>query len=219
MDHVEHTDEVYKEFVAILGKAAKEVEEYMSCPWEPQPHSSPPYFLMMLEHPGYYLGLGSPYNSTLLHCLQDPDRTNLEKRLFILAMHQLGSSEQYGGHMDTAYRDLIKRACWCYRAGTLLLPLLEGLLCSPFPDISKNYPQYPLCILDYSLGYNQAALLHGMLDELIALPTIPCGLKEMAQKIKKGKLATAQEMKYMAGYREFRKTHFTLYETIEPRKK
>ena len=31
LHRVEHTEEIYKEFIAILGKAAKEVKEYMSC--------------------------------------------------------------------------------------------------------------------------------------------------------------------------------------------
>lgn len=67
------TEETYQEFIEILGQAAKDWEAFMYCPWEPEPHSHPPYFLMMLEHPGYYLSLGNLNNLTFLRCLQDPD--------------------------------------------------------------------------------------------------------------------------------------------------
>ncbi|WP_339044619.1 hypothetical protein [Cardinium endosymbiont of Tipula unca] len=39
----------------------------------------------------------------------------------------------------------------------------------------------------------------------------------IARKVKNGTLATKEEMAYMEGYRTFRKTHFTLYETIVSR--
>jgi hypothetical protein len=64
--------------------------------------------------------------------------------------------------------------------------------------------KYPFFILDY-----KGKELQNALDEFISIPTIPCGLKEMAKKIQEGKLATPKEMAYMEGYRKFRATHFT----------
>ena len=72
--------------------------------------------------------------------------------------------------------------------------------------------KYPFFILDY-----QEPNLQRALDALLKLPTIPCGLKKVIQKAKNGTLATKEEMEYMEGYRQFRKTHFTLYETVTPK--
>ena len=171
---------------------------------------------MMVEHLDYYFQPGNPKNIMLLRCLRAPERPPLEKQLLIWSMHQL-KSWQDSYQVDTAYRELIEYACGTYRNGRLLLPLLEGLFVCPF-QISENYPQYPFFILDFKFGAKKALLFHQVLDALIALPTIPCGLKKMARKAKNGTLATKQEMAYMQGYQEFRKTHFTLYETIPPRK-
>ena len=72
--------------------------------------------------------------------------------------------------------------------------------------------KYPFFILDYKDPTVQHAL-----NELIKIPTIPCDLKQLIRKVKNGTLATKEEMAYMEGYRQFRKTHFTLYKTIRPR--
>ncbi len=62
--------------------------------------------------------------------------------------------------------------------------------------------------------------MHAFLVKILFIkwicPTVPCGLKEVARKVKHGTLATKEEMAYMEGYRTFRKTHFTLYETVPP---
>ncbi|WP_165941948.1 hypothetical protein, partial [Cardinium endosymbiont of Culicoides punctatus] len=78
-------------------------------------------------------------------------------------------------------------------------------------DLPTFY-KYPFFIIDYKDKEVQRAL-----DKFISIPTIPEGLKEIAHKVKNGTLATKEEMAYMRGYREFRKTHFTFYETIPAR--
>ncbi|MCG8340340.1 MAG: hypothetical protein MI674_03645 [Cytophagales bacterium] len=195
-------------FIETMHRADKEFKEYLRVLREvkAKPYT-PPYFLMILDHPDYYFwaGVAEWEKDDAEGALADPRLRDDEKNWVIIAMHRLGM-----------YGLLLRRVCSHYRWGRLPLHLMEEMLRSrfPTPDILSTLYKYPLFILDYKEKLVQEAL-----DELIALPTIPCGLKEMAKKIKKGKLATAQEMKYMEGYREFRKTHFTLYETIELRKR
>lgn len=192
-------------------------EEHKNYSYDKEPPYNPdyiPYFLMILDHPCYYLYQG---NSTLLQsheCLYA-----IEKYWAIFAMGQIGISytEQYVYDSSTSvynfYSDLIRSACSDYQYCTgpnMPIYLMEDVLHCRFPAPFK----YPFFILDYKDKELQNAL-----DEFIAIPTIPCGLKAMARKIKKGKLATRQEMADMEGYRKFRQTHFTLYETILPHKR
>lgn len=104
---------------------------------------------------------------------------------------------------------MIENACAWYSKGELSLEHLYQLFKCDLPTFYK----YPFFILDY-----KDQLIQKALDKFIAMPTIPCSLKEVARKVKNGTLATKEEMAYMEGYRTFRKTHFTLYETISPRR-
>jgi hypothetical protein len=171
----------------------------------------PPYLLMVLAHPapyyhGYFDDSADVKNGTRV--LRDPSFTNEEKSMAIWGISQLGvfSSEESG-----VYTNFIARACKAYQKGQITVGHLQELFqCNP--NYHKYPFQYPFFILDYKCPSIQDAL-----NELIAMPTIPCGIKEMARKVKNGTLATKEEMAYMEGYRQFRKTHFTLYETIPPR--
>ena len=198
-------------FIETIHSADKEFKEYSQAWWKvikAKPYT-PPYFLMILDHPDCYFwaGIDGTKKDDAEGALADPRLSDDEKNLVIIAMHRL-----------CTYDVLLRRACNQYRRGKLPLHLMEEMLRSQLP-IPGNIPSsilynYPLFILDYKKELVKLAL-----DEFVALPTIPCGLKEMAKKIKQGQLATVREMEYMKGYREFRKTHFTLYETIEPQKK
>ena len=166
----------------------------------------PPYFLIVLDHPSDYYPIhfgpfsGSNYNNwgvrNGIGVLQDPDISDEEKSLAIFGMSQLYSD---------CYAELILYACDWYKQGLLTVQHLYQLFVCDFPTFYK----YPFFILDYKNEYVQVAL-----DEFIGLPMIPCGLREIAKKVKEGKLATKKEMDYMEGYRTFRKTYFTLYESI-----
>ncbi|TDG95472.1 hypothetical protein CCPUN_03730 [Cardinium endosymbiont of Culicoides punctatus] len=106
--------------------------------------------------------------------------------------------------------------CEWYRKGELSTGHLYQLFYCEIPSFYEQpfttFYKYPFFILEYKNEIIQEAL-----NKFIAEPTIPEGLKEIARKIKNGTLATKEEMAYMRGYREFRKTHFTLYETIPAR--
>ncbi|WP_109997042.1 hypothetical protein [Candidatus Cardinium hertigii] len=171
-----------------------------------------PYFLMILDHPCYYLYIG---NATLLESHACP--SSVEKYWAIFAMRQIGlSSTEQDMNNNTVqvynlYSDLIRSACSAYRCcpkPTIPLYLMEDLLHARCPGYIFKYPFF---ILDYKSKELQDAL-----DEFRSIPVLPCGLKEMAKKIQAGKLATPKEMAYMEGYRKFRATHFTLYETVLP---
>ena len=122
----------------------------------------------------------------------------------IFGMSQLGVFDL---DESSDYACLIEGACEWYRKGSLTVDHLYQLFKCEFPTFYK----YPFFILDYKQKEVQNAL-----TKFIAEPTIPSGLKEMAGKVKNGTLATKEEMSYMEGYRAFRKTHFTLYQTILP---
>jgi hypothetical protein len=168
----------------------------------------PPYFLMLLEHPGYYyrscFGAFSDLNDGV-HVLRDAGYSYEEKSIAILGMSQLGI--QCEDEVED-YAFFIEQACAWYRKGQLSLEHLYQL----FKCDSQTFYKYPFFILAYKNKSIQEALA-----TFIAVPTIPEGLKAIARKTKNGTLATKEEMAYMEGYRQFRKTHFTLYETIPPR--
>ncbi|AWN81998.1 hypothetical protein [Candidatus Cardinium hertigii] len=163
-----------------------------------------PDFLMILDHPDYYYETGiEGSKDDAIGFITDASHNEEEKRLVVFAMHQLSPE---------AYAHFIRSVCGAYYWGHVSVRLMEDLLhCNR--SCSTRF-KYPFFILDYRKECVQCAL-----DEFIALPTLPCGLKEMAKKIKTGKLATPEEIVYMEGYRKFRETHFTLYETIPPRKR
>lgn len=135
--------------------------------------------------------------------LKDPNYTDPEKSLTIFGMSQLGlfdpceSSKYYAWFID--------QACQWYQQGALTDKHLSQLFVC---DIDAFY-KYPFFVLDYKDNSIQQAL-----DKVINLPTLPCGVKAIARKIKEGTLASKEEMAYMEGYRTFRKSHFTLYETV-----
>ena len=177
----------------------------------------PPYFLMVLEHPRYYYPahFGPFSGRDYYDCgamdgigmLQELDYLEEEKALAIFGMSQFGILTPY--ESKNYYAVLIENACDWYKQGALSVKNLYRLFVCDFPTFYK----YPFFILDYKDENVQRAL-----DKLIGLPMIPCGLKDLAQKVKNGTLATKQEIEDMEGYRTFRKTYFTLYETVPPRK-
>ena len=201
--------------IEIIRKARKELDEYERNWFEPQYVAySPPYFLMLIEHINDYVFLGNPDNNQILKFLANVHASNEEKRLLIFAMYRLGHypNDQLNSKQSwNAYRELLAKAYLYYRAGNFPLALLEDLLYSPLP-LGSYCPRYPFCMLQY-----ESLAIHEWLDALIALPTVPCGWKEMARKFKKGKLLTNEDMKYLRGYQRFMQTHFTLYENIPPK--
>ena len=175
-----------------------------------------PYFLMVIEHPvGYYFGYFNDSESVEngTRVLRDPSFNSAEKAMAIFGASQLGvtSSEE-----SRIYASFINSACEWYRKGQLSVGHLYQLFRCEIPGFYEHpfttFYKYPFFILDYKDKSIQAAL-----DKFIAEPTIPDGIKALARKVKNGTLATKEEMAYMEGYRQFRKTHFTLYETIPPR--
>ncbi|WP_243018655.1 MULTISPECIES: hypothetical protein [Candidatus Cardinium] len=208
-------------FYDILTDAVKEADYVING----EPGSSPfhldryPYFLMVMEHPETYYPahceLGprnqreqdkSKKYTDGIDVLRYKGYTDEEKSMAIFGMSQLGvtDSRESSGY----YAFMIDHAIEWYKLGNLSVHhLLELFICN-FPTFYK----YPFFILDYKEEAIQKAL-----NKFIAEPTIPEGIKEVARKVKNGTLATKEEMDYMQGYRTFRKTHFTLYETIVPR--
>jgi hypothetical protein len=197
----------------IVREAKKEWDDYARYWIDPQCVAySPPYFLMLIEHINSYVFLGNFDNNQVIKFLEDPHAKNEEKRLFIFAMYQLGSEPHdlpNSTQTLSAYRELLSKAHFYYRAGNLPLALLEDLLCSTLPLLSRYYPKYPFCAL-----HHNNFMIQDWLDDFIALPTIPCGWKEMARKFKEGTLLPEEDMEYLRGYQKFMQTHFTLYETI-----
>ena len=166
-----------------------------------------PDFLIILDHPCYYLFRG---NESIF--LRDDCKSTVERYWAIVAMSQIGLSQSE--QECNEYSELIKSACDAYVfspdwniSHTMPVGLMELLFCCK----PLAYFKYPFFIINYKDKEIRKAL-----NRFIALPTIPCALKDMAQKILVGKLASKEEMEYMKGYLEFRKTHFTLYETIQP---
>ena len=201
--------------IEIIREARKEFSAYESNWFQPQEVAySPPYFLMLIEHINSYVFLGNPDNNQVLKFLANPHASNEEKRLLIFAMYRLGhypSDQLNSKHAWNAYRELLTKAYLYYRAGNFPLALLEDLLYSPLP-LGSYYPRYPFCMLQYN-----SLAIHEWLDAFIALPTVPCGWKEMARKFKKGTLITKNEMMYLKDYQKFMQAHFTLYENIPPK--
>jgi hypothetical protein len=221
----------------VIRQANKELDEYFQSWWEPKKlPSSSMNFLMLLEHANCYLQLGNPNNSNLLSILGDSNYSDEEKRLFIFAMQRLGcyqdNSDDPKHTLGTrkgimydndynynnknpkqamgAYRDILWKAYYCYGIGKFSLPLLEYLLHYPI-SFGEYYIHYPFYVMHY-----KSILLQEILDDFIASPVIPCGWKDMAQKLKKGTLLSKEKMKYLEGYKDFLENHFTLYETIPP---
>jgi len=172
--------------------------------YDPMPlHTSvPAYFLMILEHASLYypsqFGI-CPGSNNGIDLLYNPTYSHEEKSIAILSMSQLESHH---------YAFMIENSLEWYKTGSITVQHLSQLFTCNFPTFYK----YPFFILDYKDKSIQASL-----DKFIAEPTIPEGLKDLARKAKNGTLATKSEMAYMEGYRQFRKTHFTLYETVPPR--
>ncbi len=185
-------------FSKTICDAYKDFVKYMKTWWEGclEPYK-PPYFLMIRDHPGDYYMMGVE-SKDIVRFLKDPTHTSMEKRLAIFAMQEL---------WETAYSQLIESACGLYYLDHVSVHLMEDLLHYSFP----NFCKYPFYILDYKAAQYT-------LNKFISIPTLPCGLKEMAKKIKDGTLATPEEMAYIEGYRTFCQTHFILYETILPLK-
>ncbi|MBX9890454.1 MAG: hypothetical protein K2X94_04245, partial [Amoebophilaceae bacterium] len=168
-----------------------------------------PYFLVIMEHPqDYYPAHFGPFGTRKdgICVLRDSCYTDKEKSMAIFGMSQMGILSSY--ESSFYYGFMIEQAVEWYKNGHLSLQHLYQLFKCSFPTFYK----YPFFILDYKDKSIQEAL-----DKFMAEPTIPCGLKALARKVKNGTLATKEEMAYMEGYRQFRKTHFTLYETIPPR--
>ncbi len=169
-----------------------------------------PYFLMVMEHPlDYYpahfeLGPRRQKQDRPKRCgngidvLRYEGYTDEEKSMAIFGMSQLNADY---------YAFMIEHAIEWYKQGNLSVHHLLQLFICNFPTFYK----YPFFILDYKKKDIQEAL-----NKFIAEPTIPEGIKAIALKVKNGTLATKEELDYMEGYRTFRKTHFTLYETIVP---
>lgn len=201
--------------IEIIREARKELSAYESNWFQTQEVAySPPYFLMLIEHINSYVFLGNPDNNQVLKFLANPHASNEEKRLLIFAMYRLGhypSDQLNSKHAWNAYRELLTKAYLYYRAGNFPLALLEDLLYSPLP-LGSYHPRYPFCMLQYN-----SLAIHEWLDAFLALPTVPCGWKEMARKFKKGTLITKNEMMYLKGYQKFMQAHFTLYENIPPK--
>lgn len=201
--------------IDIIREAKKEFDDYERnwfCPHHVA--YSPPYFLMLIEHINSYVFLGNPDNNQVLNFLGSTHASNAEKRLLIFSMYQLNhdpNDQRNSKQTLNPYRELLTKAHLHYRRGNLALALLEDLLYSPLP-LSQYYPRYPFGVLQYN-----SFMIHEELDDFIALPTVPCGWKEMARKFKKGTLLTPEEMAYLRGYQQFKQTHFTLYEDIPPK--
>ncbi|MBX9890480.1 MAG: hypothetical protein K2X94_04380, partial [Amoebophilaceae bacterium] len=81
------------------------------------------------------------------------------------------------------------------------LVLIEDMMRSNHMFGSKF--KYPSFILDY-----EQQAIQDNLQRFLEVAAIPCGLKEMARKIKQGTLATEAEKEAMEAYRVFRQTHF-----------
>ncbi|WP_109997054.1 hypothetical protein [Candidatus Cardinium hertigii] len=168
-----------------------------------------PYFLVVIEHPQYYYPAHfGPFSSAQdgIAILRDKGYTDEEKSMAIFGMSQLGVSSSYESSFYYAW--MIEHVIEWYKQGHISVHHLFQLFVCDFPTFYK----YPFFIIDYKEAAIQVAL-----NKFIAAPTIPEGLKEIARKVKNGTLATREEMAYMEGYRTFRKTYFTLYETIFPR--
>ena len=176
----------------------------------------PPYFLMVVEHPSYYYSKKLPsYPPTTsrdsdgkqrrngVTILKDTSYSEQEKAMVIFGMSQLGLFDAF--ESSKYYAWIIDQACQWYQKGALTDKHLYQLFVC---DVRAFY-KYPFFILDYKDKAIQQAL-----DKVIKLPTLHCKVREIAQKVKNGTLATKEEMAYMEGYRKFRKNHFTLYETI-----
>ncbi|MDD9140083.1 MAG: hypothetical protein NQ127_04190 [Candidatus Cardinium sp.] len=162
-----------------------------------------PEFLILVDHPSHYLMSGNYYIFDQPKC-----QSKVARFWAIVMMHQLGA---FQGDI-LKYDVLINSACNYYyfspdsTKGMSLL-LMESL----FLRKGLSCFKYPFFILN-----QEDKDLQKVLHRFIALPTIPCGLKEIAKKILAGTLATPQEMEYMKGYIAFRKKYFTLYETVLP---
>ncbi len=119
---------------------------------------------------------------------------------------------------------LLNRTYWYYRTGQLALPLLEDLLYSSiiFIPYRNKYPRHPFLVLYSDSSFNRrdpdSFYILEILDDFIALPTVPSGWKALAKQLKKGTLLTKQERTHLSGYHDFIHTHFTLYDTIPPQK-
>jgi hypothetical protein len=199
----------------VLRQSNKELNEYYESWWEPKElPSSSMNFLMLLEHSNCYLQLGNPNNSNILSILGDSNYSDEEKRLFIFAMQRLGHYQNNNDPKQAmgAYRDMLWKVYYSYRIGKFSLPLLENLLHYPI-SFGKYYIHYPFYVMHY-----RSILLQEILDDFIDSPVIPCGWKDMAQKLKKGTLLSKEQMKYLEGYKNFLANHFMLYETIPPQK-
>ena len=176
----------------------------------------PPYFLMVVEHPSYYYSKKLPPYPPItsddsdgkqrrngVTILKDTSYSEQEKAMVIFGMSQLGLFDAC--ESSKYYAWIIDQACQWYQKGALTDKHLYQLFVC---DVRAFY-KYPFFILDYKDKAIQQAL-----DKVIKLPTLHCKVREIAQKVKNGTLATKEEMAYMEGYRKFRKNHFTLYETI-----
>jgi hypothetical protein len=198
--------------IEIIREAIKELSAYERNWFQPQEIAySPPYFLMLIEHINSYVFLGNPDNNQVLKFLANAHASNGEKRLLIFVMYQLGhypNDQLNSKQIVNAYRELLTKAYLAYREGNLSLALLEDLLHSALP-FSSYYPRYPFCVLQH-----KSFMIDEWIDAFLALPTVPCGWKEMARKFKKGTLLTSEDTKYLRGYQRFMQTHFTLYENI-----
>ncbi len=196
----------------IIRDATSELNNYERNWFQPQEVAySPPYFLILIEHINSYVFLGNPDNNQVLKFLANPHVSNVEKRLLIFAMYQLGhypNDQTNSKQTLNAYRELLTKAYLYYRTGELSLALLEDLLYSPLP-LGSYYPRYPFCVLQY-----KSFMIHEWLNAFIALPTVPCGWKAMAQRFKEGTLLTERDMSHLRDYQRFMQTHFTLYEDI-----
>ncbi|MBX9890138.1 MAG: hypothetical protein K2X94_02630 [Amoebophilaceae bacterium] len=192
-------------FSKIIGEAEQELLAYYNggfCDAFPNGDNLSD-FIIILDHPSYYTSIGIEGTEDSANLFISMPRFSLEqRRLAIFAMHRLDVS---------AYAEFIRNVCSSYRGGNISPQMIEDLLCC-FYDTGSSRLKYSFSIIDYKHPDLQRAL-----DRLIEIPTLPCGLKTLARKVKNGTLATKEEMAYMEGYRQFRKTHFTLYETIPPR--
>ena len=209
-------------FYDIILNAVKD-KKYYDC-WcgpnmgeSPLGEEKPPHFLMVLEHPQYYYSKElPPYPTCPYHIdsdgkrrrngitiLKDPKYAAIEKDMVIFGMSQLGLFDPC--ESSKYYAWIIDQACEWFQQGALTDKHLYQLFVC---DVYAFY-KYPFFILDYKDKAIQKAL-----DRLINLPTLPCMVRTVAKKVKAGKLATKEEMACMEKYRNFRKSHFTLYETI-----
>ena len=169
-----------------------------------------PYALMLVDHPCYYIQIG---NDGLLLSEECPSLMERKWAIFLIQQGGICIDEVDSSYIKNGwYHRVLYEGCEAYRQGKMEVYLMQYLLQGSVLG-SLGLPfKYPFYILDY----NNPGLVSA-LNAYIAEPTIPCGLKALARKVKNGTLATKEEMAYMEGYRQFRKTHFTLYETIPPR--